>query len=291
MGIRYGRISGETGEVEWHFVSHIDCDGIGGFVRLLRECGAEIAELPQTRHPCRGVIGSLWNFWRDSRKEIKCAERADWLVPGSETKTLAWYLFSDQETKQMVTRCRAMGVTVNSFLLKHLDGAVRPWIDRSEARIRWLIPVNLRGDVRYVDDTANHVSCVETCIAPDDSPEVIQSDILKRLKRGEHRANHLLLMAGGFLSHEGKLDLLRKERAKRKGNIGSFSNLGVWEVSGEADGWVFCPPVVTGQLLGAGCVTFNGRLGLAVQGRAADSWMESWVSLVREGVSHVPQKV
>ena len=49
---------------------------------------------------------------------------------------------------------------------------------------------------------------------------------------------------------------------------------------GSGDGWLFCPPVVTGQLLGAGCVTFQGRLGLAIQGRPM-GLMERWLGLIR----------
>ncbi len=290
MGIRYGRVPQGSNEVEWHFVSHIDCDGIGGLGRLLRERGIGMAKLPETKHPCRGVIAPLWNLWRDSRKEVKCAVRADWLSLGRGTRipeAVAWHLFTVEETLEVVNRCRRTGLTVNSFLLKHLDHAVRPGIGKPEARLRWLIPVNLRGDIHYDDDTANHVSCVETCIAPDDSIEAIQADILRRLKRGEHRANHLLFMVGGLLSHEVKVDLLRRERAKRKGNIGSFSNLGVWEASGSCgDGWVFCPPVVSGQLLGAGCVTFQGRLGMAIQSHSSspavvEGWMTRWLDLIR----------
>lgn len=290
MGIRYGRVPQGSNEVEWHFVSHIDCDGIGGLGRLLRERGIGMAKLPETKHPCRGVIAPLWNLWRDSRKKVKCAVRADWLSLGRGTRipeAVVWHLFTVEETLEVVNRCRRTGLTVNSFLLKQLDHAVRPGIGKPEARLRWLIPVNLRGDIHYDDDTANHVSCVETCIAPDDSIEAIQADILRRLKRGEHRANHLLFMVGGLLSHEVKVDLLRRERAKRKGNIGSFSNLGVWEASGSSgDGWVFCPPVVSGQLLGAGCVTFQGRLGMAIQGHSispavVEGWMTRWLDLIR----------
>ncbi len=290
MGIRYGRVPQGSDEVEWHFVSHIECDGIGGLGRLLRELGIGIAKLPETKHPCRGVIAPLWNLWRDSRKAVKCAVRADWLSLGCGTRipeAVAWHLFTADETLEMVNRCRALGVTVNSFLLKHLDHAVRPGIAEPKARIRWLVPVNMRGDIEYDDDTANHVSCVETCIAPDDSIEAIQFDIIRRLKRGEHRANHLLFMAGGLLSHEGKVDLLGKERAKGNGNIGSFSNLGAWEVNDAAgDGWVFCPPVVSGQLLGAGCVTLQGRLGMAVQSHSSapavvEGWMVHWLDLIR----------
>lgn len=290
MGIRYGRVPNGKEEVEWHFVSHIECDGIGGFARILRERGIELEKLPDTKHPCRGVIAPLLKLWRDSRKAMKCAVRADWIGLGGGTRipaAAAWHLFTADETLEMLNLCRASGVTVNSFLLKHLDHAIRPGIAQPKARIRWLVPVNLRGDIRFDDDTANHVSCVETCIAPDDSAETIQADILHRLKRGEHRANHLLFMTGGLLSHEAKVDLLGKERAKRKGNIGSFSNLGVWNVSGASDdGWVFCPPVVAGQLLGAGCVTFQGRLGLAIQGHSSapavvEGWMTRWLDLIR----------
>lgn len=291
MGIRYGRVPQGSGEVEWHFVSHIDCDGIGGFARLLRELGVETGKLPETRHPCRGVIAPLWNLWRDSRKAGVCALRGDWLVPGKNgiTDAVAWHLFTVEETRQMVTRCRELGVTVNSFLLKHLDQAVRQGIRRAEARIRWLIPVNLRGDIQHDDDTANHVSGIEVCIAPDDTPEAIQGQIRRRLNRGEHRANHLLLMAGGILSHADKVKFLMKDRLKPAGNIGAFSNLGVWEVGANkeaGDGWLFCPPVVTGQLLGAGCVTFQGRLGLAVQSYpfahpVAEGWMGRWLDLIR----------
>ena len=281
MGIRYGRVPEGTGEVEWHFVSHIECDGIGGFARLLRERGVETGKLPETKRPCRGVIVPLWNFWRNSGKEEKCALRCDWLVPGGEGDAAAWHLFTVEETREMVARCRQMGLTMNSFLLKHLDQAVRPGIRQPEARIRWLVPVNLRGNIQYEDDTANHVSGVEVTIAQEDTPEAIQGQIHLRLKRGEHRANHLLLMAGGILSHAGKVRFLTKDRAKPAGNIGSFSNLGVWDVNhASGDGWLFCPPVVTGQLLGAGCVTFQGRLGLAIQSRSM-GLMARWLELIR----------
>lgn len=290
MGICYGRVQQGSGEVEWHFVSHLECDGIGGFARLLQERGVETGKLPETKYPCRGVIAPLWNLWRDGCKAEKYAARIDWDRLGGNRENsgvVVWHLFTAAETREMLAQCRAVGVTVNSFLLKYLDHSIRPWIAEPNAKIRWLVPVNLRGDIRHDDETANHVSCVEACIAPDDSVVSIQAEILHRLNRGEHRANHLLIMAGGFLSHQRKVDFLRKRRAKYKGNIGSFSNLGVWEVNEYSDdGWVFCPPVVSGQLLGAGCVTFQGRLGIAIQGHSSapavvNGWMTRWRDLIR----------
>ena len=291
MGIRYGRVAHGTGEVEWSFVSHCECDGIGGFARILRERGAVINKLPETTSPCRGVIGPLWRLWRDRRREPACADRRDWKPPGPPaagvSEAVAWHWFTEQETDGIRGRCRQAGVTVNSFLLKHLDLAVRPELRQPQARIPWMIPVNLRGDIELADDTENHVSCVEPRIGPEDSMREIQQEIRRRMERGEHRANHLVLGLGRILSHERKVAFLAKDRAKRAGNIGAFSNLGVWDaeksLAGD-DGWLFCPPVVAGQLLGAGCVTFQNRLGLAIQGHAGLSgspeivrgWMERW---------------
>lgn len=280
MGIRFGRVLDRTGEVEWFFVSHVDCDGIGGFARILRERGIETGKLPEAKYPCRGVIAPLWNLWRDSRKASDCAVRDDWLLLCAGGDSVGWHLFTMEETRRIVARCRGMGVTVNSFLLKHLDEAVRPEIRRREARIRWLVPVNLRGDIQHNDDTENHVSGIEVCIAPGDSAVDVQAQILRRLARGEHRANHLLLMAGCILSHSAKVKCLRIGRTKPVGNIGSFSNIGVWNLNTATDdGWVFCPPVVSGQLFGAGCVTFQGRLGLALQGHSQGT-MARWLEMV-----------
>ncbi|MFN4874757.1 MAG: hypothetical protein ACK5JP_13200 [Akkermansiaceae bacterium] len=285
MGIRYGRIT--NGEVEWLEVSHCECDGIGGFLRLLRKQGLKNLAIPQTKHTCRGIVLPLCRLLSSKLKKEICAERGDWKKTAPKTN-IAWYLFTKDETQAILDHCRKHGVTVNSYLLHALDQAVRPEVSRSERKISWMIPVNLRGDVCYPDDTENHVSCVETKIAQDDTAATIHRKILHQLRRGEHRANHLLLNIGRIFTHQAKVKLLTKDRTKPVGNIGAFSNLGVWnpeEITNE-DGWVFSPPVVLGQLLGAGCVTFQGRLGLATQGytesEKVGQRMQRWVENIGE---------
>jgi len=295
MRIRYGRLRPGSQEVDWSFVSHCDCDGIGGFARLLRESGATIEKLPETKHPHQGIIAPFWKLWRGNQNHKVCADRRDWTQPQPASQTpsnlVAWHLFSEEETAEIRKKCRRNKITVNSHLLKHLDQAVRPSIKRPHAAIPWLIPVNVRGDITLADDTANHASYVEPRIAEDDSPAEIQSQILHRLNRGEHRANYLLLSLGKFFSHQTKVRLIKKDRAKPKGNIGSFSNLGVWDSEKAIDtddSWLFCPPVVKGQLLGAGCVTFQNRLSLTIQGhddlstqpQTVKKWMTHWIDSI-----------
>ena len=286
MGIRYGRIS--KGEVQWFDVSHCECDGIGGFARILRKRGAKIPKLPETKHPCHGIFLPLWRLLRN-RDNNGSAMRSDWL-PATPTKTnavenIAWHLFTKDETQAILERCREQQVTLNSHLLHCLDQSIRPEIRSPERKIPWVVPVNLRGDIRYADDTQNHVSCVEVHIKSNDTTQTIHHQILQRLERGEHRANFLLLTLGGILSHQAKVNFLTKDRAKPAGNIGSFSNLGVWNIDetiADEDGWIFCPPVVTGQRLGAGCVTFNGRLSIATQGNSPTERMRRWVENIGE---------
>lgn len=301
MGIRYGLVSQESHSVEWIFVSHTECDGIGGFARLLRERGMEPEKLPETKIPCRDVFGPLWNLIRTRTPKSECANRTDWSISDKTNsqkttapKSAAWYVFSEQKTKTILQHCRDHKVTVNSFLLHHLDKAIRPEIRQPHLKIPWMIPVNMRGDINYPDDTENHVSCVEATIAHDDSPQTIHQQILQSLQRGEHRAIHILLRCGKFLSHSTKVKFLNKDRSKPTGNIGSFSNLGVWDSDEKfptKDTWLFCPPVVTGQLLAAGCVTFQNQLSITMQANPnhpspdiAQEWMARWV----DGIVTVP---
>lgn len=295
MGIRYGRVPHGSDLAEWSFVSHCDCDGIGGFARLLRERGAVLPQLPEMKQHAGGVILPLWRLWRGNSEKQGCAERRDWSssTPPSvgASDAVAWHLFTEEETNKIRVMCREKQVTVNSHLLKQLDQAIRLEIRRPALKIPWMVPVNLRGKINYADDTENHVSCVEVCIAADDTAETIHARIQRRLKDGEHRANHFLFMLGRFLSEGTKMKILAADRTKPAGNIGAFSNLGVWDSEKRIetnDSWLFCPPVVSGQLLGAGCVTFQNRLGLSIQGHAGPScsreiatgWMKRWVERI-----------
>ena len=292
MGIRSGKKPLSSEEVEWSFISHIDCDGIGGFTRFLREHGAEVMALPQTNYSNRQILKPLWNFMRQNSNEAKLALKNDWMSPTTEVDTsreaVACHLFTEEETKALRNACRAQKVTVNSKLLKSLDSSIRSDVKKPSSSLSWLVPVNLRGDIKSKDPTANHASCIRVIVASEDSVNVIQNQISERLECGEHRAGFLILLLGIFLTHHRKVSILRKRDDKPAGNIGAFSNLGVWDSEKEinfSDACFFCPPVCRGYLLSAGCVTFQNRLSLTIQAPSGgvesfnrvSKWMQSWV--------------
>lgn len=180
---------------------------------------------------------------------------------------------------------------MNSFLLKHLTKAIRPFLNDQSSVLPWMVPVNLRGRVTQPQDVGNHSSYVSVKVRSYETVYDVHRSIYSALAAGEHWANWDAYKSGNLLPAGLRRLLLRLDRATAQWNIGGFSNLGVWDPEKEiqaADclgGWLFAPPVLRCQMLGAGCVTFQNRLSLLIQAHpelttssaAPRAWMQNWV--------------
>ena len=304
VGIRFGHIRREGGEVEWHFLPHTRYDGIGGFAHLLRERGAEIGGLPQITHP--GKL-SWWHFcrflpkmlaprrylkWRDL---VQCGEAS---VSAEPPSAVAYEVFDEERTARIRRASRAAGVTVNSFLMKYLDRSIRPALDDPSSAIPWMVPVNLRGHVNKADDTGNHSSYVGIRIYASQSAKDIHRLIYDAIRRNEHLGAWKGFAASRCTGIRLKQRIIRANRATSQWSVGGFSNLGEWDAQkritqpGCAGDWLFAPPVLRFQAIGAGCVTFQGRLtltlqihpGLTTSPEIASEWMRSWVREIKLGL-------
>jgi NRPS condensation-like uncharacterized protein len=296
IGIRFGRLAPGATEPEWRFLPHTDFDGIGGFAAILRRGGADLERLPQIRYP---VGPSLAPFLRSLPRYLRPRRRINWAVKcerGRSTahqppSAVAWHVFEEEETAQMRRACRKVGVTVNSFLLKHLTKAVRPYLADQSSGIPWMVPVNLRGKIIGEADTANHSSYVGIKVQSYETVSDIHRNIYHALGKGEHWANWYAYQAGRFMSGGMRRYLVEKELAMPEWYLGGFSNLGDWdpykEITQDAcqGTWLFSPPVLRCQVLGAGCVTFQNRLSLVIQvhpelcveSELPKAWMQNWV--------------
>jgi hypothetical protein len=198
----------------------------------------------------------------------------------------------DEYTTMQVRRvCRKLGVTVNSFLLKNLTKAIRPFLADQSAAVPWMIPVNLRGKILRARDTENHSSYVGVKVKSYETVHDIHRNIYSALGRREHWANWHAYKSGRFLSAGMKRFLIANELCMFQWNVGGFSNLGNWDPEknisqpGCTGAWLFCPPVLRCQLIGAGCVTFQNRLSLTIQVHpdlttspaVPKSWINGWV--------------
>ncbi|HZR18344.1 MAG TPA: hypothetical protein VFE51_13710 [Verrucomicrobiae bacterium] len=298
IGIRFGRLPPGSNEPEWKFLRHIDFDGVGGFGELLRRSGADLPRLPQIKHPAPpsrlALVKSLPKFLKPRRRVQWSPLERGAQVPSSKLQpplAVAWHIFDEAETTQIRRVCRKNGFTVNSFLLKHLTKAIRPSLKDESSVVPWMIPVNLRGKVCRDRDTANFTSYISARISSYETVFDIHRNIYAALGRSEHWANWYAYELGRLASKGMKKQLLKRDLAMAQWNIGSFSNLGDWDpekniTQTECEGaWLFAPPVLRCQMLGAGCVTFQNCLSLTLQAHpdltcspaVPAGWVQNWV--------------
>jgi hypothetical protein len=305
IGIRFGRIAPGTSEPEWFYYRHAEFDGIGGLAQILRSRGATLGQLPQMKHPAPPSMVPLLKLmpkFLQPRNRLKLKPlNANRTVNGipEPPPAVAWHVFDEPVTLQLRQACRQAGVTLNSFLLQHLTGAIRPHLEDQAAAVPWMIPVNLRGKVVRESDTANYSSYVSVKVRPTDHVRDLHQRIYSALDRGEHWANWNAYSLGRFSPHGMKKFLIAKELATAQWNIGGFSNLGDWDPEKKITpancqgAWLFCPPVLRFQRISAGCITFQNRLSLLIQTHPElttdpaipAAWIQGWVGEIKQGLA------
>jgi hypothetical protein len=311
IGIRFGRLAPGTTEPEWIFLPHTDFDGIGGLAEILRRRGAKVEGLPQIKHPVApswiSLLRALPKFL-SPRRPVKWRPLARASAAGNcrqPPTAVAWHVFDEAATTRIRRVCKKADVTVNSFLLKHLTRAIRPFLEDHSAVVPWMIPVNIRGRVDRGRDTAVHTSYVGIKVQSSETEQDIHRNVYAALRRGEHWANWRMYLLGRFLSPRLRRHLIATGKCASQWNLGGFSNLGDWDPDKkitQADcqgGWLFCPPVLRVASVGAGCATFQNRLSLTIQAHPAlttDSavpraWVQNWVKGIQVDLAGVPEPV
>lgn len=301
IGIRFGRVPPDQTEPEWIFLRHIDFDGIGGLAEILRKRGAKLERLSQIKHP---VAPSPFSLLKLLPKYLKPRHRLEWEALKGEQRpstisepppAVGWHVFDETTTTQIRRVCRKAGVTVNSFLLKHLTKAIRPFLKDQSSAVPWMVPVNLRGKVVRDRDTANFSSYVGVKVKSYETVHDVHHNIYAALESGEHWANWQAYQLGRFANNAMRKYMISTDKAMSQWNLGSFSNLGDWDHEKKITqpeclgGWLFTPPVLRCQLVGAGCVTFQNRLSLTIQTHpelttdpeVPRTWVEEWVKEIQ----------
>ena len=305
IGIRFGRVKADQDSVAWEYRSHKEFDGIGGFADILRKAGEHIADLPEITHPARtNFVRTGLTGFQSALPRIKVSwsqefiDRAAPDLTECNTQTppssVAWHVFSEQETKELVRYARVVDVTVNSVLVRLLDKTIRPDLQIKTTKIPWMLPVNLRrtnvgsGAV----DTSNHSSAIFINTHPSYRFRQTHTQIYEKLQSAEHWSLWSIYGLTHNLPHRIKAALIERDRAIPRWNIGSFSNLGVWDQEkqyAEKDSFIFMPPVLRCQWIGAGCVTYQRKLALAIQAHPdvatnpeiAKTWMQRRVKQIK----------
>jgi hypothetical protein len=310
IGIRFGRVAPGASKPEWIFLRHSETDGIGGFAELLRQRGATLERLPQLKHPYPPsslAAAKLLPKFMKPRQRIKLRPlKGQTKVSTSKEppQAVAWHAFDEPTTMAIRRICRRAGFTVNSFLIKHLTKAIRPFLEDESSIVPWMIPVNMRGKVCLNRDADNHSSYVGIKVRSYETVHDIHKQVYAALGKGEHWSNWQVYKLSKVTNNGIRKFLVAKELAMSEWNFGGFSNLGDWDAekkitSPDCQGdWLFCPPVLRCQLVGAGCVTFQNRLTLTIHlhpeltinPEVPESWVDNWVREIELDVSSLSSK-
>jgi len=257
-------------EPRWFELPHDKFDGISGFAHLLREQGLRLDALPVLkgeRPTLRQKLRGLMNVFPALQVHRQKWRRFDPTRTSTFRRVrdrVASRLFTEAQTREIVAAARDAGVTVNTWLLYHLDRAVAAQLAAPAAGRMWMIPVNLRGALPAVPEDFLQMSFLPVDIERDPSPGALQALIDGLKDRDCHWGSWTALHLGRLIGHAGIRRELRKRALQHNGWTGIFSNLGVWNVPG-ARSWIFGPAISRAQPVGAGCVTVNGRMSLTVQ--------------------------
>ena len=298
IGIRFGRVAPGRPEPEWIFLRHAEVDGIGGLAEILRRRGAQVDRLLQLKHPAPPswlpLLGALPKYLTPRRRVEWTPLEQGPALGGSIAQpppAVAWHVFDEATTTQIRRVCRKASVTVNSFLLKHLTKAIRPYLADQSSVVPWMVPVNLRGKVVRERDTANFSSYVGVQVRSYETVRDVHQNIYAALARREHWANWYAYRLGRLLGSPGRKFLITRQWATSQWYLGAFSNLGDWDFEKTIrqndclGGWLFAPPALSFQQVGAGCVTFQNRLSLTIHvhphlttnSAVPRAWVANWV--------------
>jgi hypothetical protein len=259
------------GKPRWFELPHDRYDGVSGLAHLLADGGTDPGRLPEWRGDRFTLFSGLRGFF--AVLHALPVRRQQWKSAFHWTRQVAcrpveqrvaWRLFTQEETARIIDAARAARVTVNSYLLFHLDRVVSAELVAPGAGRRWMVPVNLRGAVLRPSVQAPHMSFFGVDLEGDVSPRAVQLRVDRLKQRRYHWGMWILLHLGRLLGKEGMRKDIRKRERQKHGVTGMFSNLGSWNVDG-AGGWLFCPAITRVYPVGAGCVTVNGRMALAMQ--------------------------
>lgn len=271
ISIVFGRVDAGQ-DVAWQTLPHDQFDGVSGLAALLRQQQLSPGTLPVLREGwpsrwrrTRGVLSVLRYL---GVRHQQWTVDYDWQDPAGfapVSERVAWTLFDGAQTQALIRAAKAAGVTVNTFLLSHLDAAVGGgrWVPAGAPR-RWMLPVNMRGAVPKSEDAQPKMSFLPIDGTDGLPVAELQAQIDHNQKIGRHWGMWSLLQLGRLLGEEGMRKDIRKRERQRHGVTGMFSNLGVWNVDG-AGHWIFCPAITRVYPIGAGCITVNGRLALTLQ--------------------------
>lgn len=276
---------------EWHCLPHRDYDGLGALSLLLAQrYGHDPRPLPETkeRRP------SLWRMLSARRPANLPVAQLRWRALNVARADEApappvSCLLSEAESQALEASAKQAGVSSTMWLFWTVDRAARELLVAPDSVVPWLLPVSLRGAIRFPRWSMNHCSGLTVTLAAASTPADLRQQVRDRFASLEHWRTWLLLMLGRWVGQRGINLLYRLGRTPPGHYAGSYSNLGEWNVPG-IDGLSCAAPGSPGYPIAVGTLSVRGRHGLgcrlhpviARRPELAEEFLQRWRQLATQ---------
>jgi hypothetical protein len=266
-GMHYGVVEPGAHRIHSWRMPHELRDGVGACLYLLRQSGVANWSTPAPRQ--RAVPG-FWESWRRHRRN-EPAPAPLWR-PGApavpvEDLPISIHVFDADQTAALQANARQRKTSLNVLVFAALHRMVTEQLLESGGGA-WFVPVTLRGSLQLPSDEMNHASGFYLPLAASADARDIQRGLIQAMRTGEHwwlwHQARLVALGG-----QGLVNLVFRLLHGRSHYLGSFSNIGEWQVdwrgSPFAEDAVLwgCSPGSPTHPLGACMVICNGRLVLS----------------------------
>lgn len=253
---------------------HADHDGLGALYNGIAEEHQYFLPLPKRSLRIKGFLdmftglyGMLSDFSPSIVKWKKIEVNAKY-----DPRFRAWRVLSQSTTKELVSHLKSRNISLNVYLLFLLNRVLQEkLIDADEMLFRWLFPVNMRETDADRTDTSNHTSSIGLVIHKSDEIADVQRMYERSVLGSRALATHFLAKVLASLPEKLLLKLAIL-RGKKNMWVGTFSNIGRWDVEefivskGLPEAISISPPAGTPCFpVGVGVITWAGQLSICMR--------------------------
>ncbi len=282
----FGCLNLETNEIDWMSFSHSEMDGVGAMMNYYEGKNYKLTKFPDLKEKSYPsffeALGILYRLIFKTKKiKTHWLENNNILNPPDPLK-ISFHIYSQEDTQKILNYCKANKVSQTAFVMNHITHFLLPQLS-SNAEGTWTLPVNLRPILKTFNIKGNHSSGLLINIKKSDSPQKTHQEIASQLKKKQHWGIWWVHQVGRIVGFRG-MKFISEKNAKKSFMIGSFSNLGSWDLPPNHI-WVGSPPGSKNFPISIMLMLANSRLSLSLKIHPAIMENQSKVSQMLDSLS------
>lgn len=262
----FGCYNLDSGQVDWMSFSHSEMDGVGAMIDYYEKKNYKLTKFPDLKEKNKPTfLETIGIFYRliFQTKKIKTIwiENNDILNPPDPLK-ISFHIFPIDQTKKILDHCKSNKISSTAFLMNETTHLLLSTLSNN-GEGTWTVPVNLRPVVKNSNIKANHSSGLLINVKKSDGPNETHKEIAQQLKKKQHWGVWWIHQVGKIIGYQG-MRIMSNKVARSNFIIGSFSNLGTWDLPPNHI-WVGSPPGSKNFPISVMLMVANNRLSVSLK--------------------------